>query len=104
MRTWHLPRSTPLAGAALLPTLVAALLPKCPVCIAVYLSAFGLGASIAQDAAPWVLRAANGLAAAVLGLVLFRLGMRARRSRRYGPLAVWTLLSTGALLVLATRG
>ncbi|MFP2905925.1 hypothetical protein ACLESD_12875 [Pyxidicoccus sp. 3LFB2] len=103
MRTWLALRSIWRSLAAFLPALVAALLPKCPMCIAVYLSAAGIGASVAQGAAPWVLRVAYGVAFAVLGLLGFRLGMRAWRARRYGPFAVWALYSV-ALLMFSTRG
>ncbi len=82
---------------------MAALLPKCPVCVAVYLSAAGIGAGVAQDTAPWVIRATNGVAAAVLSFLGFRLVLRAWRSRHQRRLGVWAL-SVGSLLVLSTRG
>ncbi len=81
MRTRFPVRSTLLTPVAFLPALVAALLPKCPVCVAVYLSAAGIGAGLANDAAPWVLRAANGLAAGMLGFLAFRLIARTWRRR-----------------------
>jgi hypothetical protein len=74
-------RDIPLMRVALLPVLLAALIPKCPVCIAVYLSAAGIGMGFAQGAAPWVIRAANGAAAGVLALLCFRLLLRMWRKR-----------------------
>jgi hypothetical protein len=82
--------------AALLPVLVGVLVPKCPVCIAIYLSAAGTGASIARGAAPLVVHAGNALVAAAL----VGLGVRVVKSRRRGLLALFAL-SAGALLVLA---
>lgn len=82
--------------AALLPVLVGVLVPKCPVCIAIYLSAAGTGASIARGAAPLLVHAGNALVA----IALVILGMRLVRSRHYALLALFAL-SAGALLVLA---
>ncbi|MCY1018659.1 hypothetical protein [Pyxidicoccus sp. MSG2] len=82
--------------SALLPMLVGVLLPKCPVCIAVYLSAIGTGASTAQGAAPLLVHAGNALVVLALGV----LGMRVMRARRYGLIALFAI-SAGALLTLA---
>jgi hypothetical protein len=81
---------------AFLPVLVGVLVPKCPVCIAVYLSAIGTGASTARGAAPLVVHAGNALVA----LALIVLGLRVVRTRRYGLIALFAI-SAGALLALA---
>jgi hypothetical protein len=99
MRTsLHGPRAEPrrVKRIALLPLLVGVLVPKCPVCLAVYLSAIGTGASAAHGAAPLVVQAGNALVA----IALVVLGLRVVRSRRAGMIALFAL-SAAALLVLA---
>jgi hypothetical protein len=59
-------------------TLIVALLPKCPLCIAAYLAAFGLSASAAGAAALLVRPAAWSLAAMAVGAFVFA-GWRARK-------------------------
>jgi hypothetical protein len=74
------------AWGALVPGLAMAVLPKCPLCLAGYLSVLGLGAG---TAGPWlrVLHPASLVVAAVaLGVVVTRLARRARAARRYRPL------------------
>ncbi len=66
-------------GAALL----AVLLPKCPLCIAAYLSAAGLSAVAAQSAAPFVRPIAFTLLAGTLVALAF--GVWRRRARRALP-------------------
>jgi hypothetical protein len=50
---------------ALLPALAALLVPKCPLCVAAYLSAAGFGAALARAVAPVVVRGARVAAIAV---------------------------------------
>jgi hypothetical protein len=70
-----------LSQLAILATAV--LIPKCPLCIVAYLTAFGVSAAVASHLAPWVLPAVwGGLAlATVYG------GLRLVRRRRAGALA-----------------
>lgn len=49
------------AIASLGPGVLLALAPKCPLCVAAYLTASGLGAGAAAGAAPWLRPAAVGL-------------------------------------------
>jgi membrane protein implicated in regulation of membrane protease activity len=42
------------AGWSVLSGLVLALAPKCPLCLAAYLSVFGVGAGVAAATAPWL--------------------------------------------------
>ncbi|QSQ21871.1 hypothetical protein JY651_43115 [Pyxidicoccus parkwayensis] len=81
---------------ALLPLLLGVLVPKCPVCLAVYLSAIGTGASAARDAAPLVVQVGNVLVAIALGVLI----VRVVSARRPALIALFTL-SSAALLVLA---
>jgi hypothetical protein len=84
----------PRLGVPLLSTLVVAVLPKCPICLAAYLGAFGLtGAESIVDAA-WLLP----ITVACLLVALLALGFGARRRRGYGPLLLG--LHAGALVVL----
>jgi hypothetical protein len=76
--------------------LVGVLVPKCPVCIAVYLSAIGTGASAAHGAAPLIVHAGNALVVLALGI----LGMRVVRARRASLIALFAI-SAGLLLALA---
>jgi hypothetical protein len=72
--TWSRSRWTPRvlssAARAAAATLGVALLPKCPLCIAAYLTSFGLGSAAAAVAAPllrpfaWLLAGASFLALA----------------------------------------
>lgn len=82
--------------SSLLPVLAGALVPKCPLCLAVYLSALGTGASAAHEVAPLAVHAGNALTVIALGF----LGPRVVATRRVGMIALFTL-SAGALLVLA---
>ena len=59
--------------------LTGVLLPKCPLCVAAYLSAAGLGASVAPAVAPGVVGTAKVLVALALGVLSAWLGMRIRR-------------------------
>ena len=88
-----------LPRVAFLPALAGALVPKCPVCVAAWLSAFGAGASAAQGAAPLIVRVGNGLLALAVSGLGVCLVMRVSRSHRYGALALFAL-SAGALLAL----
>jgi len=64
---------------ALFTALAGLLFPKCPLCLAAYLSAAGAGASAAQVAAPFLLRAANALAAAAVAWLAARAAARLYR-------------------------
>jgi hypothetical protein len=57
------------------------LLPKCPLCLAAYLSAAGVGVSFAQGAAPILLRVANGAVAAAIFWLAARAILRVRKTR-----------------------
>jgi hypothetical protein len=85
------PRRAPL-GLAALPTLGVLLLPKCPLCAAAYLGAFGSLGAGAWLQASWGLP----LTSACLLFALGVLGFRARRRRGYGPV----LLGVVAAVVL----
>jgi hypothetical protein len=68
-----------------------ALLPKCPLCLAIYVSSFsGLGVSVAAMRWAWP------VAWIALACGVWLIGKRARRARRYGPLVC---ASAGALLL-----
>jgi cytochrome bd-type quinol oxidase subunit 2 len=91
-------RSRPLARSAWWPALVGALVPKCPMCVAAYLSALGAGASTADSAAPAIVRLGHlavVLAVAILGA---RLLVRARRVRRYRGVAAFGVCALGLLV------
>lgn len=66
---------TKLPWLALLPTLLAALAPKCPLCLAAHLSAFGVTLGMAS----FTLTVLRPLALASAGLALAVLIFRARR-------------------------
>jgi hypothetical protein len=69
------------AAASLGSLVLAVLLPKCPVCVAAWLSALGVGASLGATLAP-VLRPL-GFTLAALALAVFLAGeWRRRRARR----------------------
>jgi hypothetical protein len=72
----------PTRVAASLTALAGLLLPKCPLCLAAWLSAAGAGASFARLAAPGLLRLAHGLAAGALFWLLARAVLRAGRVLR----------------------
>jgi len=76
-------------GWAVAPWIALAALPKCPLCIAAYLSAIGIGAGVAAPLASVVLPAARG--AAVVAVVASALWVahaiwRTRRAALAGPL------------------
>lgn len=60
--------------------IAAALVPKCPLCIVAYLTAFGVSAAVANHLAPWLLPAVWGL----LAVVTFYVGLRLVQRRRAG--------------------
>jgi hypothetical protein len=64
-------------------TLAVALLPKCPLCVAACLTAFGVGAGAAGAAAPFVRPAA--LIFALLALSAFAVGAWRARKRGQTP-------------------
>lgn len=72
-------RAVSSVGAAL----VAALVPKCPLCVAAYLTSFGLGAGASHSAAPFV-RPFGFTVAGVAALALVLGVWRSRRRRARG--------------------
>ena len=58
------------AGWSVLPGLLLALAPKCPLCLAAYLSVLGVGAGAAQAIAPWIRPVAASLLVLALGLTV----------------------------------
>jgi hypothetical protein len=68
------------ASASLGALLVAALIPKCPLCVAAALSALGLGATLGSALAPLLRPVGFGLA--VVALVVFGRAEWRRRTRR----------------------
>ncbi len=74
--------------SAVLPALAAALVPKCPFCVAAYLSLFGVSAGAAGAIAPLVRSIALVFATLAVGFLLVPLGKLALRSRHLTPLLV----------------
>jgi hypothetical protein len=75
------PKRSVSRAAALLPLVAAALLPKCPMCLAAWLSALGAGASVAHGAAPLVIRLARVLLVAAVAWWSTRLLLRVWKRR-----------------------
>jgi hypothetical protein len=73
------PRPSRLSWGALLSGLALALLPKCPLCIAAYLTVLGLGTGAAGALAQVLHPLTLFLAAVILGLFVMRLARRAQR-------------------------
>ena len=69
---------------AILPAVVVALLPKCPLCLVAYMGTFGWIGADSWIVAAW----GPPLAVACLLVALGTLGFRARRRRGYGPFLV----------------
>ena len=67
---------------AFLPLLGVLLLPKCPLCLAAYLTAAGCGAAFANAVSPYVLDGTRLLAVAGAVLLALRLVMLLRRRAR----------------------
>jgi hypothetical protein len=67
--------------SALAPAFVAALVPKCPFCVAAWLSLCGVGSSAAEAIAPLLRASALGVATIAIGALLLPLGKAALRSR-----------------------
>ena len=65
---------------AFIPTLAVLLLPKCPMCIAAYLTALGCGAAFANAVAPILLGGARLVAIAAVVSVAFWLSRYAFRT------------------------
>jgi hypothetical protein len=79
--------------AALLPAIVIALLPKCPLCWATYMSALGIAGMSGLPRNPWLLAALVG----TMALNLIAIFLRAPRPSRPGVLLLGAL---GTLCVL----
>jgi hypothetical protein len=98
--------------SALLPALGAALVPKCPFCVAAYLSLFGVSAGAAGTIAPLVRTLALIVATIAVGFLLLPLAKLALRSRDHVPLwgaataacAALSLCIAGAPLVFRMGG
>src|SRR5688572_1137633 len=83
--------------SAILPALGAVLVPKCPFCVAAYLSLFGVSAGAAFTIAPLVRTIALVLATIGVGFLLLPLGKLALRSRDHLPLLVAATAASAAL-------
>jgi hypothetical protein len=68
---------------AVVSALVAALLPKCPLCVAAYLSVFGVTVGAAGVALVVLRPLALALCATALGFAFLRAAVNARESRRH---------------------
>jgi hypothetical protein len=64
---------------------LAALVPKCPMCLAAYLSLFGLGGGLAAYAYPFLRPLSVLLVALAAGALLFRWARAARGRARVDP-------------------
>jgi hypothetical protein len=83
--------------SAVLSALAAAFVPKCPFCVAAYLSLFGVSAGAAGAIAPLVRSIALLLATLAVGLLLVPLGKLALRSRNLTPLLIAASAACAAL-------
>jgi hypothetical protein len=83
--------------SALIPALVAALVPKCPFCVAAYLSMIGVSAGAAGAIAPLLRVLFLVVATIAIGLALLPLGKLALRTRNYAPLLGVTTVASAAL-------
>jgi hypothetical protein len=83
--------------SAILPALAAALVPKCPFCVAAYLSLFGVSTGAAGAIAPVVRAGLLVIASIAIALILLPLGRLALRSRDHAPLLVATAAACAAL-------
>lgn len=79
--------------AGLLPAIAIALLPKCPLCWATYMSALGIAGMSGLPRSPWLLAALLGM----MALNLIAISLRAPRPSRPGVLLLGAL---GTLCVL----
>jgi hypothetical protein len=83
--------------SAILPALAAALIPKCPFCVAAYLSLLGMSSAAAGTIAPVVRAGLLVIAWIAIALILLPLGRLALRSRDHAPLLVVTATACAAL-------
>ena len=60
------------AGLSLFPGLLLVFAPKCPLCLAAYLSVFGIGAGAASLVAPWIRPFAIALLVLIAAATLYR--------------------------------
>jgi hypothetical protein len=80
-------RQSTTIGFSAIPTLLAAAMPKCPICWMALMGALGVGSTIHSD---WL----RPLAVMFLALPVGALFVRARRRRRYGPFILGLLAAT----------
>jgi len=73
------------AALSALTVLGAALVPKCPLCLAAYLTSFGVSGTVAAWAAPWLRPAAALLSLGSLVLLALGLLQSVRRKARSRP-------------------
>jgi len=93
------PPDHPRAAASLLGTLASlgiAFFPKCPICWATYVSAFGISSLVPIPYSPWLQLVLFG----VMALNLAAVGWRGRSTKRMTGFA---LVAAGALAVVATK-
>jgi len=80
-------RQSGMIGFSAIPTVLAAAMPKCPICWMAFMGALGVGSTINSD---WLWP----LAVTVLGLPVGALFVRARRLGRYGPFFLGLIAAT----------
>jgi protein SCO1/2 len=93
------PPDHPRAAASVLGTLASlgiAFFPKCPICWATYMSAFGISSLVPIPYSPWLQPVLFG----VIVLNLAAVGWRGRSTKRMTGFA---LVAVGALAVVATK-
>jgi hypothetical protein len=72
------------AGLSILPGVLLVLAPKCPLCIAAYLAAFGLSTGAASAVAPWLRPGAALLFGIAIAVTVYELARRAHSKMRSG--------------------
>ncbi|HET8772411.1 MAG TPA: SCO family protein [Thermoanaerobaculia bacterium] len=93
------PRRRLPALMAAIPALLLAILPKCPLCLGAYLTAFGLGGMQAVLRSPWTI----ALSLVLLAVHVWFVARRSRQLQAVAPLAL-ALAGTAALLAGSILG